>query len=550
MPHKANPVLSVAGPPRRADRAPARRDPAPRRRRGRSTSAPTAPGTPSGRRCATLLRRTVVAGAQTTELLGGLRVHADRMRGHPGRRPRRRPRRAAQPWPPGRPAAPATSYLGASRRSSRPAGARGASSSTAARAGPTRGDPHDPEHHRRPDDRRPATAPSCRCWCSARRSAPRPPPCGRRCAAGLTDAFDVVAWDLPGPRPQPRRSRTSRSPWPSWPRACCDVVDDVLAERGEVGGPFLYAGDSVGGAVGLQLLLDAARPGRRGRAAVHRREDRRRRRCGPSGSGQVSASGHAGAWWPPPPSAGSARVPRPRARASAPRCCTRCRTPTTRATSQVCGALADVRRARPARRDRRTRARGGRARTTSPPRRRACARSPTACRTAGYVELDGVAHLAPAEAPEAVAGCSASTSSARRRSRGDDRTVARGARRRHGRAPRGARRRARRPGHRRRHRPHRATSRSSSPQYAWGGIWTRPGLDRRSRSLITLTALVARGHHEELAHARARRPHATASRVDEIKELLLQTAIYCGVPDANTAFRIAQQALEHDQESP
>ena len=77
-------------------------------------------------------------------------------------------------------------------------------------------------------------------------------------------------------------------------------------------------------------------------------------------------------------------------------------------------------------------------------------------------------------------------------------------------------------------------------EYAWGGIWTRPGLDRRSRSLITLTALIARGHHEELAmHVRAARTNGLTD--DEIKELILQTAIYCGVPDANTAFRIAQQ---------
>jgi 3-oxoadipate enol-lactonase / 4-carboxymuconolactone decarboxylase len=79
-------------------------------------------------------------------------------------------------------------------------------------------------------------------------------------------------------------------------------------------------------------------------------------------------------------------------------------------------------------------------------------------------------------------------------------------------------------------------------RYAWGTIWTRPGLDRRSRSLITLTALVARGHHEELAmHVRAALRNGLSA--DEIKELLLQTAIYCGVPDANTAFRIARRAL-------
>jgi 3-oxoadipate enol-lactonase/4-carboxymuconolactone decarboxylase len=80
-------------------------------------------------------------------------------------------------------------------------------------------------------------------------------------------------------------------------------------------------------------------------------------------------------------------------------------------------------------------------------------------------------------------------------------------------------------------------------EYAWGTIWTRPGLDRRSRSLITLTALVARGHHEELAlHLRAALTNGLTA--DEIKETLLQTAIYCGVPAANTAFRIAQGVLE------
>jgi 4-carboxymuconolactone decarboxylase len=80
-------------------------------------------------------------------------------------------------------------------------------------------------------------------------------------------------------------------------------------------------------------------------------------------------------------------------------------------------------------------------------------------------------------------------------------------------------------------------------EYAWGTIWTRPGLDRRTRSLITITALVARGHHEELAlHLRAARRNGVT--LDEIKETLLQSAIYCGVPDANSAFRIAAEVLE------
>jgi 4-carboxymuconolactone decarboxylase len=79
-------------------------------------------------------------------------------------------------------------------------------------------------------------------------------------------------------------------------------------------------------------------------------------------------------------------------------------------------------------------------------------------------------------------------------------------------------------------------------RYAWGEIWTRPGLDRRTRSAITLTALTALGHHHELAmHVRAARRNGLA--VDEIKEVLLHAAIYCGVPAANRAFAIAQEAL-------
>lgn len=82
-------------------------------------------------------------------------------------------------------------------------------------------------------------------------------------------------------------------------------------------------------------------------------------------------------------------------------------------------------------------------------------------------------------------------------------------------------------------------------RYAWGEIWSRPGLDRRTRSCITLTALVALGHEHELAmHVRAALRNGLTP--DEIKEVLLQTAIYCGVPAANTAFRIAQETLEEE----
>jgi 4-carboxymuconolactone decarboxylase len=80
-------------------------------------------------------------------------------------------------------------------------------------------------------------------------------------------------------------------------------------------------------------------------------------------------------------------------------------------------------------------------------------------------------------------------------------------------------------------------------EFAWGTIWTRPGLDRRSRSMITLTALIARGRDEELAlHVRAALRNGLSR--EEIKEVLLQTAVYCGLPDANAAFRIAQGVFE------
>jgi 4-carboxymuconolactone decarboxylase len=80
-------------------------------------------------------------------------------------------------------------------------------------------------------------------------------------------------------------------------------------------------------------------------------------------------------------------------------------------------------------------------------------------------------------------------------------------------------------------------------RYAWGEIWARPGLDRRTRSAITLTALIALNHHEELAmHVRAARRNGLTS--DEIKEVLLQSAVYCGVPAANRAVAIAQQVLD------
>ena len=79
-------------------------------------------------------------------------------------------------------------------------------------------------------------------------------------------------------------------------------------------------------------------------------------------------------------------------------------------------------------------------------------------------------------------------------------------------------------------------------RYAWGEIWSRPGLDRRTRSCITLTALVALGRFDELElHIHGARRNGLSD--EEIKEVLLQTAIYCGVPAANSAFAVFQRVL-------
>jgi len=82
-------------------------------------------------------------------------------------------------------------------------------------------------------------------------------------------------------------------------------------------------------------------------------------------------------------------------------------------------------------------------------------------------------------------------------------------------------------------------------RYAWGEIWDRPGLDRRTRSCVTLTALIAGGHLEDLAlHVRAALRNGLTPQ--EIREVLLQAAVYCGVPAASRAFRVAQQVVREE----
>lgn len=82
---------------------------------------------------------------------------------------------------------------------------------------------------------------------------------------------------------------------------------------------------------------------------------------------------------------------------------------------------------------------------------------------------------------------------------------------------------------------------------AWGDVWSRPGLDRRMRSAITLAALVTLGAHDEIPmHVRAARRHGLSA--EEIGEVILHTAIYAGLPAANAAFALVQRTLREPEE--
>lgn len=85
-------------------------------------------------------------------------------------------------------------------------------------------------------------------------------------------------------------------------------------------------------------------------------------------------------------------------------------------------------------------------------------------------------------------------------------------------------------------------------RYAWGEIWTRPGLPRQTRSLITVAMMVALNRADEFRlHVRAAFNNGVTR--DQIKEVLLQAAIYCGVPAANTAFHLAEEVLAQMEQS-
>ena len=346
-------------------------------------------------------------------------------------------------------------------------------------------------------------------------------------AATLTDRWRVVGWDLPG---HGRGDITDAFTIAELAAGVLILADRYTRET------FHYAGDSVGGCVGLQLLLDA--PHRIASAtllctgAVIGTQDAWRERAETvraSGTETMVAAA-AQRWFPNgfaerEPVISSSLLDALRS-ADSGSYATACEA---LGEFDVTGRLHEI--STP------VLAVAGSDDIATPPDH--LQRIASGVKDGRLVVLDGVGHLAPAEVPVRVAALiteHAQTSTApmptttdevyagglavRREVLGDthvDRAIA-------------------------------ATTDFTADfqrfitEYAWGAIWTRPGLDRRSRSLITLTALVARGHHEEL------RMHLVAARRngltdEEIKELLMQTAIYCGVPDANTAFRIAAEVL-------
>ncbi|HEY7102083.1 MAG TPA: 4-carboxymuconolactone decarboxylase [Mycobacteriales bacterium] len=349
-----------------------------------------------------------------------------------------------------------------------------------------------------------------------------------RCAAELAEHFEVIGWDLPG---------HGASAPATDPFTVADLAEGVLTLAGDR--PFFCAGDSLGGAVALQLLLDhrvggaalvctGAKIGTpeswRERAALVRAE----------GTKAVVATA-AQTWFGPgfadrDPAAAGALLDHLAGTDDA-------------SYAWACEALAAfdvVARLYEARSP--LVAIGGAYDTRTPVDglREIVDRVPDGRLTV----LDPVGHLAPAEAPAATAALIVGY--LLRRPLPGRTAVTLGELQGAGNA---VRRQVLGDAH-----VDRAAARTTDldrdfqdliERFAWGSVWTRPGLDRRSRSIAVLTALVALGHHEELAmHLRAARTNGLTPA--EIGEVLLQSAVYCGVPAANTAFRIARQVFEED----
>ncbi len=330
------------------------------------------------------------------------------------------------------------------------------------------------------------------------------------CAAGLVEVFDVVAWDLPGHGYNDTVPHESFS-MSELATGVVRVLDEVLEQREQYGGSFAYAGVSLGGAVGLQLLLDHPD---RVRAAVLLGTGAK---IGDPSIwagrvGQVSISGTsvlvpgaAERWF----SADFAD----RAPDRAAGILHALERADDRAYIQACEALAEF--------DVRGRLHdiaapvlavaGGRDGVTPSASLLEIA---DAVSDGRFVEIAGASHLLPALEPAQVAGL------IRQHLLGES--------------------------------PVDATATGAidpirdlaqlTDEYESDGVWTRPGLDRRSRSLITLAALLARDQHEEFAqHLRAARANGVTDV--EINELILHSAVYCGVPSARAAARIARRVL-------
>lgn len=322
------------------------------------------------------------------------------------------------------------------------------------------------------------------------------------CATDLIDHFDVVAWDLPG---HGHNTGVAEEPFTveELARGVLTVVDDVLDQRGEHGGTFCYAGDSVGGAVGLQLLLDA--PTRIDGAVL---------------LATGARLGGAAAWKEQTAAARASRT-------------------SEAGFAQACAALEqyDVRERLGEIRVPVLAIAGAQDQGTPV---ESLAEIADGVRNGRLVVLPDIGHPAPVDAPAEVAAL------LRQHLLGEEPPLAPPAPSERHEAGMAVRREVLGDAH-----VDRAIASATDlsddfddlvTDYAWGAVWARPGLDRRSRSLITLTALVATGHLDDLAvHLRAARRLGLS--VEEIKECLLQTAVYCGLPAARAAFRIADEVL-------
>ena len=309
------------------------------------------------------------------------------------------------------------------------------------------------------------------------------------------------------------------------------AVDGIQSGRDEAGRPFAYAGDSVGGATELQLALEA--PHRLSAVSVvcsgarigdeqmwAERAEKVRRSGTPVMVGGASERWFAPGFLDRRPDAG-ARLLHDLSSAG------------DEGYVGVCEALARF--------DVRARLReigtpvlviSGALDVAAPPEGgRVVAEG---VQDGRYVELEGVAHQAPVEAPQRTADLIAAHSAGQLT---QGQVYAAGLQ---------VRREVLGPAH-----VDRATAAIDGAtrdfqelitRDAWGRIWTRPGLDRRARSMVTITPLAVNGHWDELAlHLRAALGNGLTRA--EISEVLLQAAIYCGVPAANSAFRVAQEVF-------